>query len=96
MTADTLNELHGIAERYKKHGISFEQLKQTMETAPEGFTEKAALIFVKMILATEYGETEYITIADVSEATGEPPETIKERIAAMGIDTKQIIPGLFT
>ena len=99
MTQDTLNELHKTAERYKKHGITLSQLVSIVETAPEGITERAAIIGIRMSLAREYSETEYFTLDDVSEVTGETTEEVHNRINAMGIDTMQItslIPGLFS
>ena len=99
MMHDTLKELQGIAERYKKHGITLSQLQRIAEGAPEGATERAAINIIRMTLANEYGEKEYFTLNDIAEITGETIPELQSRIDAMGIDTMQIssiIPGLFT
>jgi hypothetical protein len=99
MTQNALNELRKTAERYKKHGITLSQLVRIAETAPADISERAAIIGIRMSLAREYGETEYFTLDDVSEVTGETTAEVQNRINAMGIDTMQItslIPGLFS
>ena len=99
MTQNTINELKRLAERYKKHSVTLPELVRIAETAPEGITERAAIIGIKLSLAREYGETEYFTIDDITEITGETAQQAAERIEAMGIDTLHItstLPGLFS
>lgn len=99
MTQNSLKELHRLAERYKKYGITLLELTKIMGTAPEGMTERAAIIGIRMSLAREFKETEYFSIDDITEITGETPEQVTERIKAMGIDVMNItstLPGLFS
>lgn len=99
MTMDTIKELKQLAERYKKHGVTLQELVRIAATAPEGITERAAIIGIKLSLAREYGETEYFTVDDVSEVTGETTSEVQERMKAAGIDTLHIssaLPDLFS
>lgn len=99
MTQDTLKQLHSLAKRYKKYGITLLELAKILETRPEGMTERAASIGIRMSLARQFNETEYFTIDDITEITGETPEAVIKRIEAMGIDVMHItstLPGLFS
>lgn len=99
MTMSTIKELKQLSERYKKYGVTLTELVRIATTAPAGISERAAIIGIRMSLAREYGETEYFTIEDVSEITGETTSEVQNRMKAMGIEPMQItslIPDLFS
>lgn len=98
MTEKTLKELKAVADRYAKYGLTLTELVKMVESAPEGVSEKAAVLGVRMALANELHERDFFTIEDVMEITGETEEEVRQRMKELDIETVQIrslIPGLF-
>lgn len=99
MTQKTLNELQRITKRYSKYGVVLPDLIKLVDEAPAEITENAAITGIRMMLGEYYNETEYFTIDDIAECTGETPEEIERQMKELNIDPLYItstIPGLFS
>lgn len=98
MTEKTLKELEKIAKRYAKYGFTLTELIKMVESAPEGVSEKAAVLGIRMALANELHERDFFTVEDVMEITGETKEEVQKRMKDLNVETVTVsssIPGLF-
>lgn len=80
MKDSTFNELKRIAKRYKKYGVTLDDLKILFKQSPDEMTEEARCIGLRLALSHEFNEREYFTSADVATVTGETVEEVNKRI----------------
>lgn len=72
--------LDNLCTNYGQYKTRKEYKEMLQSGVDRGLTVKAAYIGIKMVLAEHSGESEYFTVDDVMEVTGEDRETILERI----------------
>jgi len=93
MEKETWRSLHDLQKKYSKYGVTLTELIGLMKSAPPDVSERAALLGIRLMLGKTFNVTEFFTVDDVSEITGESTNEVKERIKTMGIDyTKITIP----
>lgn len=85
MKETTQKELERLSRKYGKYGITAETITRIFEAAPQGTSEHAALVGVRMSLALNTGETEYFNPRDVASVTGETDSEVKERMKELGV-----------
>ncbi len=97
---EALNKLY---LKYGKYGFEREFLSDQLRNGimEYGFSVNVSYNGLRMILAQETGEHELFSVADVAEATGEPPEWViaqiekyREELAAEGKNPDDYFPAL--
>lgn len=81
------NQLKTIADKYKKFGIDEKQLEKIyLSGLKKGFSDIASIAGIKLALSMEYKQTEYFSIEEVQECTGETKEDIYQMLKDKGIN----------
>lgn len=94
MQVETWKALYALQKKYSKHGVSLSELVSFMKCAPPNVSERAAVLGIRLVLGKSFNVTEYFTVEDVAEITGETPSEIKDRMKAMGINPTKVTSSL--
>lgn len=81
MKNETRKKLKDMAQKYAKHGVTFQDCMNLYNMSlGHGQSEESIIIGLRLAMSKRFNEHEYFTAEDVAVITGETVEQVNKRI----------------